>query len=109
MLEGDFIYVNDAAGIYKLGKADGRVEWYSDFRAGAGTAPIAYAHGYLYAPHSGTLHVVEAGTGEVVHRLSPPDGSYFWQVTAGAGRVFVQSNRRLYAFAPWGHEGPLAE
>jgi outer membrane protein assembly factor BamB len=106
-LVGDFIYVNDAAGIYKLRKADGGVEWYSDFRAGAGTTPIAYGYGYLYAPHSGTLHVVDAQTGEVVHRLSPPDGSYFWLVTAGAGRVFVQSNRRLYAFAPWGHEEPL--
>ncbi len=109
VLVGDYIYVNDAAGIYKLRKMDGGIEWYSDFRAGAGTAPIAYGYGFLYAPHAGTMHVVDAETGEIVHRFSPPDGSYFWRVTAGAGRIFAQSNRHLYAFAPWGHTQPLEE
>jgi outer membrane protein assembly factor BamB len=107
VLVDEYIYVNDAAGIYKLRKTDGEVEWHSIFHAGAGTAPIAYGYGYLYAPHSGTMHVVDAETGEIVHRFSPPDGSFFWRVTAGAGRIFAQSNRHLYAFAPWGHEEAL--
>ncbi|MEX0845546.1 MAG: PQQ-binding-like beta-propeller repeat protein [Balneolaceae bacterium] len=108
VLVDDYIYVNDAAGIYKLRKSDGGMEWYSDFEAGAGTAPIDYGYGYLYAPHSGTMHVVDAETGEIVYRLSPPDGSYFWKVTVGKGRVFAQSNRKLYAFAPWGYEEPIS-
>ncbi len=109
VLVGDYIYVNNATGIYKLRKTDGGIEWYSNFRAGVGTSPIAYGYGYLYAPHAGTMHVVDAGNGEIVHRFSPPDGSYFWRVTAGAGRIFAQSNRTLYAFAPWGHTQPLED
>ena len=107
VLEGDYIYVNDGAGIYKLRKSDGHMVWYADFRAGAGTAPIAYGYGYIYAPHSGRMHIVNAETGEIVHRLDPPNGSFFWLVTAGKGRIFAQSNRHLYAFAPWGHTEPL--
>lgn len=109
VMEGDYIYVNDAAGIFKLRKSDGGIEWYSDFEAGAGTGPIAYGYGYLYAPHSGTMHIVDAESGEIVHRMSPPDGSFFWLVTADAGRIFAQSSRHLYAFAPWGHKQPLEE
>lgn len=52
-----------------------------------------------------TLAISESG--EIVHRISPPDGSYFWLVTTGAGRIFAQSNRHLYAFAPWGHTEPM--
>jgi len=107
VLVGDYIYVNDAAGIYKLRKSNGRIEWYSDFQAGAGTGPIAYGYGYLYAPHSGTMHIVDADTGEIVHRMSPPHGNWFWLVTADKGRIFAQSSSHLYAFAPWGHKQPL--
>ncbi len=107
VLVEDYLYIHDASGIYKLHKSDGSIEWYSDFNAGNGTAPIDYGYGFIYAPHSGTMHVVDAETGEIVHRLSPPDGSYFWRVTAGKGRIFAQSNRYLYAFAPWGHEEAL--
>lgn len=39
VLVNDYIYVNDAAGIYKMLKSDGAIIWYSDFEAGAGTAP----------------------------------------------------------------------
>lgn len=107
VLVDEYIYVNDAAGIYKLRKSNGEIEWYRSFQAGAGTAPIAYGYGYLYAPHSGTMHIVDAETGEIVHRFSPPKGSYFWLVTVEKGRVFAQSNRHLYAFAPWGHTEAL--
>lgn len=63
-LVGNYVYVNDAAGIYKLDKSDGRIVWYADFEAGAGTAPIAYGYGYLYAPHAGRMYIVDAETGE---------------------------------------------
>jgi outer membrane protein assembly factor BamB len=107
VLVGDYLYVNDAAGIYKLRKSDGGIEWYSDFQAGAGTGPIAYGYGYLYAPHSGTMHIVDAQSGEIVQRVSPPHGNWFWLVTAANGRIFAQSSSHLYAFAPWGHKLPL--
>lgn len=107
VLVENYLYIHDASGIYKLNKSDGSIEWYSDFNAGNGTAPIDYGYGYIYAPHSGAMHVVDAETGEIVHRFSPPDGSFFWRVTAGEGRIFAQSSRHLYAFAPWGYEEAL--
>lgn len=51
--------------------------------------------------------VVDTKTGEVVHKFDSPKGSHFWLVTAGAGRIFSQSNRHLYAFASWGHDKPV--
>jgi|SRR5690554_543354 len=109
VLHEDYLYINDAAGIFKLRKSDGGTEWYADFNAGAGTAPIAYGYGYIYAPHSGNMHVVDAETGEIVYKFSPPHGSYFWLVSAEVGRIFAQSNSHLYAFASWGHTEALAE
>jgi hypothetical protein len=51
--------------------------------------------------------VFDAESGELLHVLPAPDGSFFWRVTAGAGRIFAQSSNHLYAFAPWGHKLPL--
>lgn len=108
VLEGDYIYVNDVGGIYKLRKSDGDIEWHCDF-SGVGTGPIAYGYGYIYSNHSGTIYILDAETGEIVHKFGPPEGSYFWEVTVEKGRIFAQSNRHLYAFAPWGYEEPLEE
>ena len=104
----DYIYVNDGGGVYKLHKSDGKTLWYSEF-SGVGTGPIDYGYGYIYSNHSGTIYIIDAETGEIVHKFGPPKGSYFWEVTVEKGRVFAQSNRHLYAFAPWGHTEPLEE
>lgn len=103
VLNGDFIYINDSGGIHKLRKDNGKTVWHTNFGS-SGTAPIAYGYGHVYAPHSGAMRILNALSGEIVHIMSPPDGSYFWKVTAAEGRIFAQSNSHLYAFAPWGHE-----
>lgn len=106
VLEGDFIYVYDGGGVHKFRKDNGSTVWHTNFGS-SGAAPIAFGYGFVYAPHSGSMRILDAGTGEIVHTMSPPDGSYFWLVTADKGRIFAQTNRHLYAFAPWGHEEAL--
>ncbi len=108
VLIDDYIYVHDGGGVHKLHKSDGRILWKSDF-SGVGEGPLAYGYGYIYTNHSGTIYIIDAETGEIVHKFGPPKGSYFWEVTVEKGRVFAQSNRHLYAFAPWGHTEPLEE
>ncbi len=106
VLEGDFIYINDAGGIHKIRKDNGATVWHTNFGS-SGTAPIAYGYGHIYAPHSGAMRILDAETGKIVHIISPPHGSYFWLVTADKGRIFAQSSRHLYAFAPWGRKEAL--
>jgi outer membrane protein assembly factor BamB len=106
VLEGDFIYVYDGGGVHKIRKDNGSTVWHTNFGS-SGAAPIAYGYGFVYAPHSGAMRILDAETGEIVHMMSPPDGSFFWLVTADKGRIFAQSSRHLYAFAPWGHEEAL--
>jgi outer membrane protein assembly factor BamB len=106
VLHGDHLYINDAGGIHKLRKDNGKTVWHTNFGS-SGTAPIAYGYGHVYAPHSGAMRILNALSGEIVHIMSPPYGSYFWKVTAAEGRIFAQSNSHLYAFAPWGHEDAL--
>lgn len=106
ILEGDYLYINDAGGVHKLRKDNGTTVWHTNFGS-SGTAPIAYGYGHIYAPHSGAMRILDVETGEIVHTMSPPDGSYFWVVTADKGRIFAQSSRHLYTFAPWGHDEAL--
>lgn len=109
MLAGGRIIGVHGNGVWALDAATGEVLWHTRGRGGHSESNLDYLGGYVYWAHGSGLHTFDAATGELLYVMPPPDGSYFWQVTAGAGRVFVQSNRRLYAFAPWGHEGPLAE
>ena len=77
--------------------------WQTSFRGrGFAQSNIAYLDGYVYHSHSGALHVLEAITGEIVHKISiSPDGSQFYNLSAGYGKVFVQSDYALYAYKAW--------
>lgn len=103
----DYIYVNPNGGLAKIRKSDGHVVYNKDFNAGAGAGPVAYLDGYVYVMTPGSMHIVRAEDGQIMARMGPPKGSFFWRVTAHDGRIFAQSTTHLYAFAPWGHTEPL--
>ncbi len=107
VLADGYLYVDDGLGLLKLNPINGNRIWYSDYESAYGGLPIFYGYGHIYATHNGEIKILNAETGEIVHRFSPPDGSYFWLVTAAHGRIFAQSNRHLYAYAPWGHTEPI--
>lgn len=104
----EYLYLNNNGGLNKVRKSDGHLVYYKNFNAGTGSGPVAYLDGYAYVMTPGSMHIVRTSDGEIMARLSPPKGSFFWRVTAHDGRIFAQSSRHLYAFAPWGHTEPLS-
>jgi outer membrane protein assembly factor BamB len=102
-LGSNAIYINDGTDLVALNKADGRKLWQTSFKGrGFAQSNVAYLDGYVYHSHSGALHVLEAITGEIVHKISiSPDGSQFYNLSAGYGKVFVQSDYALYAYKAW--------
>jgi outer membrane protein assembly factor BamB len=100
MVDGK-IFVNDGSDLLALDKDDGSTLWRARLDAGHGESGLAYLDGYVYHPHGQAMRVVNAETGEIVHIEAPPDGSYFWEVGAGAGKVFAQSSGYLVAYEPY--------
>ena len=98
------VFLNMGSRIAALDKQTGRVLWDTNLEAGHGESTLAYLAGYVYHGHESSLYVLDATTGEVVHRERAPDGSYFWEVGVGAGRVFVQTNRLLLCYEPFDPE-----
>ena len=100
----DAVFLNMGSRIAALDKQTGQVLWDTNLEAGHGESTLAYLAGYVYHGHESSLYVLDATTGEVVHRVRAPDGSYFWEVGVGAGRVFVQTNRLLLCYEPFDPE-----
>jgi outer membrane protein assembly factor BamB len=98
----DAIYINDGTDVVALDKTDGRRLWTAKFPGGGfDQANLAYLKGFVYHSHSGSFFVLDALSGEIVYRTSLPDRSYAGNVSAGYGKVFVQSDFALYAYKAW--------
>lgn len=94
------IYINDTANIQALDKETGRTIWKTDMPGGSGFGGVAYLDGYIYHPRGGMLYVLDAETGEIVHREPSPSG-YFWTLAAGPEKLYVQSSGHLIAYKPY--------
>ena len=102
LVENDTIYVNNSLNIVALDSNTGKELWRTDFGVGDASDNIAYLNGYLYHSHGSALFILDAATGEVVHREPvAPDGTPFGNVAAANGRVFAQSDYHLYAYEAW--------
>jgi outer membrane protein assembly factor BamB len=109
VLAGDRIFGVNGQRVWALDKHTGELLWITRGQGGHSESNLDYLDGHVYWAHGGGLHVFDAESGELLHVLPALDGSFFWRVTAGAGRIFAQSSSHLYAFAPWGHNQPLEE
>ena len=99
---GDTIFINNSLELVTLDSNTGKELWRTDFGVGDATDNIAYLNGYLYHSHGTALYILDAATGEIVHKeVAPPDGSFFVNVAAANGRVFAMSNYHLYAYDAW--------
>jgi len=101
VLGGDVLYYAGGASVNALDKYTGQVIWRTIIPTTDQSSPLAYWDGYVYKAHAGTLLILDAETGEIVEHLRGPDNAYIYQVSVGAGKIFVQSSRHLYAFAPY--------
>jgi len=107
VLAGDRIFGVNGQRVWALDKHTGEQLWITRGQGGHSESNLDYMDGHVYWAHGGGLHVFDAASGELLHVEPSPDGSFFWLVTSGEGRIFAQSNRHLYAFAPWGYEEAL--
>lgn len=101
IVEGDYLYCDLGGGVLALNKSDGTQLWETLLPVADENSVLAYCEGYLYNAVSGGLYVFDAITGEIVFKTLPPDNAPVYQVAAGAGKVFVQSSRHLYAYIPY--------
>lgn len=97
----DKIFINDSNYILTVDQQTGEVLW-KDYFQGHTESNLAYLDGYLYHTHNGGLFVWDAQTGKrVAGPIESPDGSDFYNLNAGNGKVFVQSDFHLYAYEAW--------
>jgi len=101
IIHDNILFYTGAASVNTLDKTTGQVIWRTTLPTTDQTSPFAYWDGYVYKAHGGTLYVINANTGEIVHSTQGPDAGYVFQVSAGAGKIFIQSGQHLYALAPY--------
>ena len=95
------IYANTGGGITALNLENGELAWRVDWMGFDSNKPV-YIQGYVYHVRDFELLVIDDDNGEVLHREPVPKGNgYFWNVTAGSDKIFVQTNTQLIAYQPW--------
>lgn len=108
ILAGERIFGVNGNSVWALNKNTGNMIWSTNSLGGGHSeSNLAYMDGHVYWAHGSGLHVFKGETGELVRVEPMPDESSLWLVTADKGRIFAQTSRHLYAFAPWGHEEAL--
>lgn len=94
------VYVNTTAELMGVSKETGRTLWKTDMPGGSGFGGVVYHDGYVYHPRGGSLVVLDAEDGTIVHQEPSPSG-YVWTIDAGAGRIFAQTSGHLVAYEPY--------
>ena len=99
---GDTLYREVSSAIFAMDKTTGEDLWRTNLSNPDESPTISYWEGYLYVENVGNLFILNAETGEIAHKVyGGPDGSGIEQVSTGAGKVFIQTSRHLYAFSPY--------
>ncbi|MFQ6678661.1 MAG: PQQ-binding-like beta-propeller repeat protein [Fidelibacterota bacterium] len=98
------LYCSTNTGVVAISADTGQELWFTEPVFSHNENTLDYWNGYIYIPHTGSLWVLEAETGEIVHKMRGPDKSPVLKVSAGAGKIFVQSSQHLYAFTPYDPE-----
>jgi outer membrane protein assembly factor BamB len=99
-LTDSMVLVQGGITLRALDKFTGEELWNTGlkFGGGHGQQNIAYLNGYVYHIHSGSMWILEADTGEIVHREAAMSG---YLVTAGEDKIFVQGDYSLRAYTAW--------
>jgi outer membrane protein assembly factor BamB len=98
-LTDSMVLVQGGITLRALDKFTGEELWNTGlkFGGGHGQENIAYLNGYVYHIHSGSMWILEANTGEIVHR----EGISGYLITAGEDKIFVQGSSSLRAYTAW--------
>lgn len=108
ILVDDRIFGVNGNNVWALNKNTGQMLWSTNSLGGGhSNNNLVYLDGHVYWAHGSGIHVFNEVSGELVHVEPAPDRTTFQLITADKGRIFAQTSRHLYAFAPWGHEEAL--
>jgi outer membrane protein assembly factor BamB len=100
-LGSQHVYVNTGGSLVAFDKGSGSFQWRVEWSSFDNYKPV-YLEGYVYRIGTSELLIIDDATGEVVHREPVPDGNgYFWNVSAGTDKIFVQTNVAVIAYEPW--------
>ena len=99
IVEDDGIYTNSNPYLYKIDKSTGQILWEIKFE-GTGHGNIVYKNGVVYHHRDREFLAINATTGEIIHRVFPPDFTYFWHVAESEDYIFAQSSDHMYAYKP---------
>lgn len=97
---GGSVYLNTTAEVLSISKETGRTLWKTDMPGGSGFGGVEYHEGYVYHPRGGTLVVLDAEEGRIVHEESSPSG-FVWTIHAGPERIYAQTSGHLIAYEPY--------
>lgn len=79
--------------------------WGYNFKS-AGGNNLAYLNGYLYHAHGKGLYIFNAKTEKVAAGpIYAPDGGAFYNVSAGNGRIFIETSFHLYCYKAYSGDG----
>jgi outer membrane protein assembly factor BamB len=101
LLVDDILYVNSGSNIHALDKTNGNEIWEAHVNTISLGPKFTYYDGYIYYVGASELNIINAETGEIEHQMYAKDSTAFWYVTAGAGKVFLQSAEHIYCYEPW--------
>lgn len=94
------IFINTSSRVLALSKETGRTVWENKVASGSGFRGVAYHEGYVYHPRGEALFVLNAETGDVVHKETSPS-SYYWTLAAGPEHIYTQTSGHLVAYEPF--------
>jgi outer membrane protein assembly factor BamB len=92
LVTDNYVFAKGSGYIFALDKSTGERKW--GFRwTSSSSVEIAHLEGYVYVTNMGKIFVLEEHTGELVHTEPVPSGErYFWHLTAGADKLFAQTD-----------------
>jgi outer membrane protein assembly factor BamB len=101
LVTDNYVFAKGSGYIFALDKSTGEKKW--GFRwTSSSSVEIAHLEGYVYVTNMGKIFVLEEYTGELVHTEPVPSGErYFWHLTAGADKLFAQTDATITAYEPW--------
>ncbi len=101
LVTDNYVFAKGSGYIFALDKSTGERKW--GFRwTSSSSVEIAHLEGYVYVTNMGRIFVLEEHTGELVHTEPVPSGErYFWHLTAGADKLFAQTDATITAYEPW--------
>lgn len=109
VIVGDNLIFDGGGGVHALNRHTGEEIWWTPLFNPDESPALSYLDNYIYIENAGTLFILDATTGEIMHSMHGPDGASVEQVSTGAGKVFVQSTEHLYAFSPYDPEKDSSE